>query len=156
MPVPLPHRPSNIEYQDIIHKHFASLIDQGFNSVIFGDIFLEDLRAYRESLLNNIPLEASFPLWRGSTRELTAKFLSHGYKAVICGIDTDKVDEIFIGNDFDEDFLLHLPSSVDPCGEHGEFHTFTYGGPLFNKKIHFEANLKPQSLFGKFKYIDLD
>ncbi|WP_408010673.1 ATP-binding protein [Pseudalkalibacillus sp. A8] len=154
--VPLPHKPSNTEYQDIIHKRFASIIDEGLNSVIFGDIFLEDLHVYRESLLNNTPLEASFPLWGESTSELTSNFLSLGYKAVICGIDTEALDENYLGKDFDEEFLLNLPSYVDPCGENGEFHTFTYTGPLFKETIHHEANLKPQSLFGKYKYIDLD
>ncbi|WP_221563775.1 adenine nucleotide alpha hydrolase [Alkalihalobacillus sp. TS-13] len=154
--VPLPHKPSNIEYQTILHRHLDPLIQQGVGSVIFGDIFLDDLRTYRESLIQEKQMNALFPLWGKSTNILSSQFISKGYKAVICGIDTEAVIKNSLGQDFGEDFLNQLSDHVDPCGENGEFHTFIYDGPLFEKKIDYVARPKTNSLYGKYKSIELD
>ncbi|MGP4082229.1 hypothetical protein ACTWQL_20275 [Pseudalkalibacillus sp. R45] len=154
--VPLPHKPSNIEYQNILHSHLDSLLQQGVDSVIFGDIFLEDLRTYRESLIQENKLNAVFPLWGKSTNILSSHLVSKGYKAVICGIDTELVSEKSLGQDYDENFLNQLSDHVDPCGENGEFHTFIYDGRLFEKKIDYVARPKTNSLYGKYKSIELD
>ncbi|WP_261132512.1 diphthine--ammonia ligase [Bacillus sp. Marseille-Q3570] len=154
--VPLPHKPSNIEYQNILHRHLDSFKREGVDSVIFGDIFLDDIRTYRETLIQKNQMKAVFPLWGKSTNNLSSHFVSKGYKGVICGIDTESVSEKSLGQNFDEDFLNQLSNHVDPCGENGEFHTFIHEGPLFEKKIDYIARTRTNSLYRKYKSIELD
>jgi uncharacterized protein (TIGR00290 family) len=105
------------------------------SSIVFGDLFLEDIRAYREKFLREIGIECVFPLWKKDTSELARLFLDYGFKAIICTVDPKKLDPKFCGRDYDHEFLSDIPESVDPCGENGEFHTFVYGGPIFKEKV---------------------
>jgi uncharacterized protein (TIGR00290 family) len=103
----------------------------GIGGVVFGDLFLRDIRAYRESMLARAALRGIFPLWMRDTRELAARFTALGFRAVVVCVDSTALDRSFAGRDYDASFVADLPSEVDPCGENGEFHTFVYDGPLF-------------------------
>ncbi len=110
---------------------------QGVRRVAFGDIFLEDLRAYRERNLARVSMEAIFPIWRRPTRELAREFLTLGFRGVTVCVDPRILDASFVGCEITEDFLLRLPAAADPCGENGEFHSFVYDGPGFTTPVAF-------------------
>lgn len=114
---------------------------EGINTVAFGDIFLEDLREYREQRLKEIEMNAIFPLWNKATKKLAVDFIKQGFKTHICSIDNSKIPSHLIAKDFSLDFLKQLPKNIDPCGENGEFHTFCYEGPIFNYPIKFDVNI---------------
>jgi uncharacterized protein (TIGR00290 family) len=108
---------------------------RGVQTAAFGDIFLEDLRAYRESNLARIGMEALFPIWRQSSESLVREFISLGYRAFTVCIDPRYLDESYAGREIDEEFLARLPAGVDPCGENGEFHSFVFDGPDFREAV---------------------
>lgn len=107
------------------------------STVCFGDIFLEDLRRYREDNLTKVGMSAVFPIWKKDTNSLARKFIDFGFKAVITCVDTEVLDGSFAGRRYDEAFIDDLPEGVDPCGENGEFHSFVYDGPIFQKAVEF-------------------
>lgn len=126
---------SNEEYETKMRSKLAIYKNQGISSVVFGDIFLEDLRKYREENLSKIGMKGIFPIWKRDTTELAHTFIDLGFKAVITCIDSNVIDKKFVGRKFDRQFLSELPPTVDPSGENGEFHSFVYGGPMFQKEI---------------------
>lgn len=140
--IELSEMPSMAEYDEKIGKAVNSLKAQGFECSAFGDIFLEDLRRYREEKLAAAGLKAVFPLWKRDTGELMREFLSLGFKAITVSVNAGKLGEEFVGRELDEAFLADLPAGVDPCGENGEFHTFCYAGPVFQDEIRFELGEK--------------
>src|SRR6266481_1396122 len=109
--------------------------DQGVRKVAFGDIFLEDLRAYREKNLARIGMTALFPIWKRDTRELIRSFHAAGFRAITACVDPKVLDRSFAGRELDASFFHDLPAGVDPCGENGEFHTFVFDGPIFRKPV---------------------
>ena len=129
---------SNEEYEAKMKDVMTRYRDRGVSAVAFGDIFLEDLRKYREENLSKIGLKGIFPIWKRETPELARAFISLGFKAVITCIDSKVLDKTFAGRLFDLAFLSELPSQVDPCGENGEFHSFVYDGPMFSESIVYE------------------
>ena len=138
--VELPKSPSNEVYEEKMNQALDKMLGLGCTHAAFGDIFLEDLKKYRESQLARKNVKAVFPLWKNDTLEIAKRFIGLGFKAIIVCVDGSKLDQSFAGRFFDESFLADLPSSVDPCGENGEFHTFCYAGPIFKNKINFERN----------------
>lgn len=126
---------SNQEYESKMRGALEECKRKNTFRVAFGDIFLEDLRKYREDKLGEVELEAIFPLWKISTKKLASRFIDLGFKAVISCVDSKVLGKEFVGKDFDKEFLSKLPDSVDPCGENGEFHSFVYDGPVFKEKI---------------------
>jgi uncharacterized protein (TIGR00290 family) len=114
----------------------------GFSKVAFGDIFLEDVRKYREKNLEKTSLKAIFPLWGRASGEIAQSFINLGFKAIITCVDTKVLDKSFAGRFYDKDLLADLPESVDPCGENGEFHSFVFDGPIFKDKIDFSVGEK--------------
>ncbi len=108
---------------------------ENLSSIVFGDLFLEDIRIYREKFLRTLGLECIFPLWGKDTRELAKFFVESGFEAIICTVDPKKLDPSFCGREFDSEFLSEIPSTADPCGENGEFHTFVFDGPIFKEKL---------------------
>ncbi|MBN1306546.1 MAG: diphthine--ammonia ligase [Chitinispirillaceae bacterium] len=126
---------SNEEYEETISGVLARFKNSGTHSVVFGDIFLEDLRTYREKNLAKAAMTGVFPLWKKDPRLLAGTFIDRGFKAILTCVDTKFLDARFTGREFDETLLSDLPPSVDPCGENGEFHTFVYAGPLFDREI---------------------
>ena len=126
---------SNEDYEAGMQEILEEYLKMGVNTVVFGDIFLEDLRKYREGNLSRIGMKAVFPLWKRDTSELAHTFMDLGFKAVITCIDSKVLDKEFVGRLYDEQFLSELPSDVDPCGENGEFHSFAYDGPTFRERL---------------------
>jgi len=110
----------------------------GVSSVVFGDLFIEDIRKYRERILAKAGMNGVFPLWKKDTRKLARTFIKLGFKAVITSVDSCVLGKDFAGREYDEKFLSDLPVNVDPCGENGEFHTFVYNGPIFCEKVDFK------------------
>ncbi len=117
--------------EEALRIHFA----RGLRKVAFGDIFLEDLRAYREKNLARIGMTALFPIWKRDTRELIRFFHEHRFRAIAACIDTKILGPGFAGRELDESFFRDLPANADPCGENGEFHTFVFDGPIFQSPI---------------------
>ncbi len=128
---------SNEAYESKMRQVLTKYQDQGVTAVVFGDIFLEDLRRYREDNLAQIGLKAIFPLWQKDTTELVHSLVSLGFKAVTTCVDTKALGRRFVGRLIDEQFLSALPAPVDPCGENGEYHSFVYDGPIFRQPIRY-------------------
>ncbi|MDO3425410.1 diphthine--ammonia ligase [Chryseobacterium sp. APV1] len=134
----LPKEPSMEEYREIIGRTMTEIQSQGITHSIFGDIFLEDLKKYREDQLRSIGMEGVFPLWKINTTDLIREFLDLGFKTIDVCVNETYLDKSFAGRIIDEDFIKDLPENVDVCGENGEFHTFTFNGPLFKNPVEFE------------------
>ena len=133
--VPLPWPCSNEIYEQAMAAACASAVQQGISGIAFGDLFLEDVRRYREDRLRGTGLDPVFPLWGRNTRELVSEMLAGGMCARIVCVDPSKLSGEFAGRDLDENLLNQLPAGVDPCAENGEFHTFAYAGPMFYQPI---------------------
>jgi uncharacterized protein (TIGR00290 family) len=133
----IPSKASNEIYQKQMINSINKWSEKNENAstIIFGDLFVEDIRAYREEFLGGIGFECVFPIWGRDTHELGEFFIDSGFKAIICAVDPKKLDARFCGKEYDKKFLSEIPETVDPCGENGEFHTFVYDGPIFRKKI---------------------
>jgi uncharacterized protein (TIGR00290 family) len=152
--VPLSRVSSNEEYESRMREILEAQKKKGIAAVVFGDIFLEDVRKYRESRLASIGMRGVFPLWAKDTAGLARTFLRLGFKAVVTCVDTEQMDPSYAGRAFDERMLASLPACVDPCGENGEFHSFVFDGPIFGHPIPFstgEVVLRE----GRFQYCDL-
>ena len=135
IPVPLPWPCSNADYECAMKAVCDQAVAQGVSAIAFGDLFLADIRAYRERQLANTGLEPLFPLWQIPTNELAQEMIRSGLQARLVCVDPKALASTFAGRDFDQQFLSDLPTGVDPCGENGEFHTFAYGGPMFSQPI---------------------
>ena len=130
------------DYNRKMKEATDSLINDGFTHSVFGDIFLEDLKQYREDQLKNSGLISVFPLWKKDTRELISEFIDLGFKAVVVCTNSKFLNDTFCGRIIDHEFVKELPENVDPCGENGEFHTFVFNGPIFNSAVEFEIGEK--------------
>ena len=135
--VELPENPSMPEYEEKMREQVTSLKQQGFSHAMFGDIFLEDLRQYREKQLQLMEISCLFPLWQKDTGELLRQFLDLGFRAVVVCVNEQYLDKSFCGRLIDRSFMHDLPAGVDPCGENGEYHSFVYDGPVFKEPIPF-------------------
>ena len=126
---------SNEEYEAQMKEVLLQFQQSGVNTVVFGDIFLEDIRKYREENLARVGMKGVFPIWKKDN--LPQAFIDSGFKAIVTCVDAKALDKKFVGRLFDGEFLAELPASVDPNGENGEFHSFVYEGPIFRKKISY-------------------
>jgi uncharacterized protein (TIGR00290 family) len=133
--VALPWPCPNEQYEALMAGACAKAVAEGIAGVAFGDLFLEDVRAYREKQLKGTGLEPIFPVWGLPTHELAREMLASGLRAKLTCIDTTKLEPSFAGREFDERLLSDLPAGVDPCGERGEFHSFVYAGPMLNDVV---------------------
>lgn len=133
--VPLPSPCPNEIYEARMAEATARIKAQGVRHMIFGDLFLEDIRAYRDQKLAAANMEAIYPLWRRETRALAEEMISSGLIAHIVCLDPRRIDRKFAGRQFDRDLLRELPPGIDPCGENGEFHTVVSAGPMFKSAI---------------------
>ncbi len=125
-------------YNSVIEEELKYAKSIGVSASIFGDIFLEDLRDYREKQLEKVGMKGIFPIWKRDTLELVNEFIDSGFKAVIVSANARLLDKSFCGRIIDHDFINDLPKGVDPCGENGEFHSFVFDGPIFSKPIDIE------------------
>ncbi|MGV6831546.1 MAG: Dph6-related ATP pyrophosphatase [bacterium] len=144
--VQLPLEADMATYEDRFGLCMKANYQLGFSHNAFGDIYLEDLKDYRENQLQKIGMSATFPLWKKNTRELIKELIQVGFKAIVVAASAKYFNESFLGTEIDENFLENLPEDVDPCGENGEFHTFCYDGPIFKSPIPFTK--------GQTKYIE--
>jgi uncharacterized protein (TIGR00290 family) len=133
--VPLPWPCSNEQYESLMEQICAKAVAEGIEGVAFGDLFLEDVRAYREKQMAGTGLEPIFPVWGLPTRALAEEMIAAGVRAKLTCVDTTKLDRSFVGREFDLSLLSSLPEGVDPCGERGEFHSFVYAGPMLNVSL---------------------
>ncbi len=133
--VPLPWPCTNEQYEALMAETCAKAVAEGIAGVAFGDLFLEDVRAYREKQMKNTGLEPIFPVWGMPTGALAREMIESGMRAKLTCIDTGKLDRRFAGCEFDTGLLSLLPAEVDPCGERGEFHSFVYAGPMLNGEL---------------------
>ena len=133
--VEIPAACTNEEYERRMGAALASPELAGVEEMAFGDLFLEDIRAYRETRLAAAGRRACFPLWGVDTGELARRFVAAGFRAILVCVDPRALDPAFAGRDYDERLLADLPAGVDPCGENGEFHTFATAGPVFERPI---------------------
>ncbi|MFO8056130.1 MAG: ATP-binding protein [bacterium] len=135
--VTIPANCTNQVYEEIMAEQMQKLLAAGITRVAFSDIFLEDVRRYREDNLSRAGMEAVFPLWGRDTAMLAGRFRELGFQAAVTCVDGNALDGSFAGKEYDRHFLDSLPAGVDPCGENGEFHCFVYDGPLFSRPLRF-------------------
>lgn len=134
----IPEMPTMEVYETVMMQTLTELKKDGITHSVFGDIFLEDLRKYREDQLAKIGFEGVFPIWKIPSKELIDEFLQLGFKTIVVCVNERYLDKSFVGRIIDQNFINDLPENVDLCGENGEFHTFTFDGPIFSEPINFE------------------
>ena len=140
--VSIPPQCTNEIYEQRMQQALKKYQPVGVTHVVFGDLFLTEVRAYREERLGRIEMQGVFPLWGKNTRELAGQFVQLGFRAIVVCVDTQVLAGAYAGREYDADFLRDLPVGIDPCGENGEFHTFVYAGPPFHYPIPVERGEK--------------
>lgn len=134
----IPEMPTMEVYENVMRKTLEKLKSKGITHSVFGDIFLEDLRQYREDKLATMGFKGVFPIWKIPTHDLIQEFITLGFKTIVVCVNEKYLDKSFVGRIIDQQFIDDLPENVDVCGENGEFHTFSFDGPIFSKPIDFE------------------
>lgn len=134
----IPKNASNKNYETSVGKTLAKFRQSGVTTVVFGDIYLEDLKKYREDQLAKLDMRCLFPVWKRDTRELARVVGALGFKAITTCVDTNALGRQFVGRVIDEQFLSDLPQTVDACGENGEYHSFVFDGPIFKDEVSFK------------------
>ena len=145
---------SNEEYEKQMNETLLKAKSEGIATVFYGDIFLEDLREYREQKMAQLDMQCVFPIWKTDTAWLINDFVTKGFKSYTCCINDGYLDESWAGRLINESFINELPLTVDPCGENGEFHTFVYDGPIFHEPLEIERG-KKYFQDNRFYYCDL-
>lgn len=145
--IELPEMSSMSTYDCTMNQLMERLEIAGFRKAIFGDIFLEDLRRYRESKFKTTSIQPVFPLWKEDSRKLMNEFIELGFKAIVVCTNSTYLDDSFCGRVLDNSFVEDLPGNVDPCGENGEFHTFVYDGPIFKYPVSFDIGQKVRKTY---------
>jgi len=151
--VPLPWPCSNEQYEERMSEVCRRAIADRIDAIAFGDLFLEDIRSYREKQLRDTGLEAMFPVWQIPTATLAREMIAAGLRAKLTCVDTKQLAASFVGREFDATLLDELPPRTDPCGERGEFHTCVYAGPMFARPLTLEAGeivVREQFVFADF------
>jgi uncharacterized protein (TIGR00290 family) len=133
---------ANEEYERKMAEAFSEYKAAGIESVVFGDLFLEDVRAYRDQFLARHGMRGIYPVWMRDTRAFVQEFIALGFRAVITCVDSKVLNESFAGMLIDESFLSKLPAHIDPCGENGEFHSFVFDGPAFSEAVRLSVGEK--------------
>ena len=140
----LPMQPgpcTNGEYEALIGAKLAGYVERGVRHVGHGDIFLADLRAYREKNLAKLGMTGVFPIWLRDTRELIDSFVCLGFRAILCCVEGAKLEAAFVGRELNHDLVADLPPGIDPCGENGEYHSFVYDGPIFHYPLPIQTGV---------------
>lgn len=140
----LPEKVGMEQYNNLMREALLDFKAKGIDHAAYGDIFLEDLRAYRETQLKQVEMVGLFPLWGKTSKAILQDFIQKGFKAIVVSASSKFFNESFLGTELDQKFIQKLPEGVDPCGENGEFHTFCYDGPIFAQAIRFKKGKKVQ------------
>lgn len=149
-----PAFPKNEVYESTFSEALSIYREQGIKTIAYGDLFLEDIRAFRDEMMSRMNMTAIYPLWQQNTAELAKEIVRSGYEIHIVCVDTEQLDGAFIGRCYDADFLADLPVDVDPCGENGEFHTFVSNGDLFESPVAYTVAGRFMR-HNRFLYLDL-
>jgi len=144
---------SNEEYESKMREILTRFKQAGVFSVVFGDVFLEEVRRYREDNLSQVGMKGIFPIWGRNTAELTGSFIDLGFQAIVTCVDSKVLEKKFLGRVLDKHFLAELPPDVDPAGENGEFHSFVFDGPIFRERIGYTVG--ERVLRDSFHFCDL-
>jgi uncharacterized protein (TIGR00290 family) len=150
--IEIPDQCNNATYEKIMSQLTQDANAKNIQNMAFGDLFLEDIKHYREQHLANTSVTPHFPLWKQETKKLARTMIENGLKAIITCVDTKQLPAEFVGREFDLALLNDLPNTVDPCGENGEFHTCVYEGPMFSKSLNLETGVTHTD--GQFHFID--
>lgn len=142
--ITIPPQCVNAVYESRMEEALRIHLAEGVREVVFGDIFLEDLRVYRENNLAKLGMRGVFPIWKRDTRELVTTFLQLGFRAIVVCVDLKVLPADFAGREINAQFLKDFPPEADPCGENGEFHSFVFNGPIFQQPVHFTIGEKVQ------------
>jgi uncharacterized protein (TIGR00290 family) len=134
----LPDAPSNEQYETCMAEALDQAKKDGIYHIAFGDLFLVDVRAYRERQITHAGMTPVFPIWKRDTRAMADRLIDEGWQLILTCVDSEQLDSDFVGRDYDSALLDDLPSGVDPCGENGEFHTFVWNGPAFSRPVPVE------------------
>ncbi|MFC0525153.1 diphthine--ammonia ligase [Pontibacillus salicampi] len=153
--VSLPSHANNELYERKLHQQYKKIEEEGVQSIVYADIFLSDIRAFREQHLSQTGINPLFPLWGRDTKEIAASFIKKGFQATITTIDQSKLGLNFLGLPYNETLLDELPKGIDPCGENGEFHTFVWDGPCFRQLTPIQEGEVFTTLNNAFAHIDL-
>ncbi|MGH8161252.1 MAG: hypothetical protein ACRESR_03740 [Gammaproteobacteria bacterium] len=155
----LPEKANNVVYRECFAAALAPFTgngsEGGLTAVAFGDLFLADVREFREAQMRALGLAARFPLWHTPTGTLARDFIDSGHRAVVVCVDAEQLAPQFLGREYDAAFLADLPQGADPCGENGEFHSFVYAGPRFARPVEFRRGRKVVR-DGRFHFLDLE
>lgn len=138
LPIEMIRLPKEVDYEiyeQYMKSSMVKLRNSGIQGLVYGDIFLETLKQYREEMLTECGLEGIYPLWKQDTGKLAEKFISKRYRSIVISVNGTKLNDSFVGRNYDATFLNELPSGIDPCGENGEFHSFVTDGPVFNNPV---------------------
>ena len=138
-PIWISKNASNEEYESKLLQALRRYQDRGVRRAVFGDLFLEDIRAYRENVLGRIGMSGIYPIWQRDTTQMAQDFIALGFRAIVICVDSRVLPASFAGKVVDQELLRSLPPGVDPCGENGEFHTFVYAGPILSEEVRFTA-----------------
>lgn len=152
--VSIPAVATNEVYENVMSEALGLHRDQGLATIAFGDLLLEDIRAYRDRLVERNGMRALYPVWGRDTEWFVRNFIARGFKAVITCVDTAVLDAAFAGRMIDADLLADLPAKVDPCGENGEYHSFVFDGPMFAQAVEF--SIGERVMRGAFCFCDLE
>lgn len=145
--IEIPEGVSMEAYDEIMGDALQEIQQLGCTSAAFGDIFLEDLKQYRENRLAKLQMKGIFPLWKRDTREIVHEFIQLGFKSVVTCVNEKYLDSSFVGRTIDASFLADLPPNVDPCGENGEYHSFVFDGPIFKQEISYQLGEKIHRIY---------
>jgi uncharacterized protein (TIGR00290 family) len=152
--VPLPDPCTNADYERAMATCVEQAVGDGITHIAFGDLFLEDVRRYREDRLAGTGITPLFPLWGLDTTALAGAMITAGVKARLISVDLDQLDETFLGCEYDQAFMDALPSTCDPCGENGEFHSFASAGPAFDHSLEIKLGTIRRSDDGRFVHVE--
>jgi uncharacterized protein (TIGR00290 family) len=150
----IPKDCTNEIYEARMRETLGHFKTQGITKVAFGDLFLEDVRKYRDERLAQVGMSGLYPIWMRDTDELVRTFIGLGFRALLACVDTEAIDAAFAGREIDESLLADLPESADPCGEYGEYHSFVYAGPIFKRVIACKAGAAVRRT-PRFNYCDI-
>jgi uncharacterized protein (TIGR00290 family) len=151
--VMIPASCSNTDYETAMQQALSTLASKGISAIAFGDLFLEDIRNYRDRLVAASGMRALYPIWGRDTSELGPRIFGEGFRATLACVDLETLDESYAGRAYDSDLLAHLPIGVDPCGENGEFHTFVHQAPNFARPI--SIRIGERLTRGRFCYCEI-